>query len=82
MPRLWRFLKDKRNQRTLTWLGGGVLVVASGLWTAAVFFWQPPPTPPAAKVDCSITANQGQASCQDIVNNGPVNFGPKPAGAP
>jgi hypothetical protein len=28
----WRFLRDKRNQRVLGWIGGGLVFVATGLW--------------------------------------------------
>jgi hypothetical protein len=28
----WRFLRDKRNQRVLWWIGGGLVFVATGLW--------------------------------------------------
>jgi len=31
---LWGFLRDKRNQQVLGWLGGGLIVAATGLWVA------------------------------------------------
>ena len=36
---LWGFLRDKRNQEVLSWLGGGLVVVATGLWVAFVYFF-------------------------------------------
>ncbi len=35
------FLNDNQNQETLTWLGGGCVVVAGGVWTAFKFFLKP-----------------------------------------
>jgi hypothetical protein len=34
---VWRFLKTKRNRDIVAWLGGGMVVILSGLWTAATF---------------------------------------------
>lgn len=36
MEAIWRFVAD--NQQVLTWLGGGAVVVAGGIWTVAKFF--------------------------------------------
>ena len=36
---LWGFLRDKRNQQVLGWLGGGLVVAATGLWVAFVYFF-------------------------------------------
>jgi TIR domain len=38
---LWGFLRDKRNQQVLGWLGGGLVVLATGLWAAFVYFFPP-----------------------------------------
>jgi hypothetical protein len=39
MNTLWRFLRDKRNQQVLGWLGGELIVAATGLWAAFVYFF-------------------------------------------
>jgi len=39
MNSFWRFLRDKRNQQVLGWLGGGLVVAATGLWAAFVYFF-------------------------------------------
>jgi hypothetical protein len=39
MSRLWLFLRQKRNREVLAWIGGGVVVVAAGLWTAFVYIF-------------------------------------------
>jgi len=38
---LWGFLRDKSNQQVLGWLGGGLVVVATGLWAAFVYLFPP-----------------------------------------
>jgi hypothetical protein len=61
MNALWRFLRDKRNQQVLGWLGGGLVVAATGLWAAYVYFFPPgkspestslEPTPPSVQANC------------------------------
>jgi hypothetical protein len=61
MNALWRFLRDKRNQQVLGWLGGGLVVAATGLWAAFVYFFPPgkspeatslEPTPPSVQANC------------------------------
>ena len=54
MNPFWQFLRDKRNQQVLGWLGGGLVVAATGLWVAFVYFFppgkptkSPEPSPPA-----------------------------------
>ncbi len=35
---IWTWLSDPENQKTLRWLGGGVVVIAGGAWTAYLHF--------------------------------------------
>lgn len=32
MDAIWAFLSDPQNQKTLGWLGGGIVVLAGGIW--------------------------------------------------
>jgi hypothetical protein len=36
---VWAFLTNPKNQKTLSWLGGGMVVLASGLWAVVTFIW-------------------------------------------
>jgi hypothetical protein len=38
MSELWNFLTASENQETLSWLGGGLVVIFGGLWTVLKFF--------------------------------------------
>lgn len=39
METLWAFLSDPNHQKTLSWLGGGLVVACGGLW-ALIKFWR------------------------------------------
>ena len=41
MGSLWSFLAKPKNEKTLTWLGGGAVVVIAGLWAAFVYLFPP-----------------------------------------
>lgn len=69
MSELWRFLRDKRNQQVLGWLGGGGVVVATGLWVAIVYFFPPQqsqetksPAPVSVQADCGGVAIGGNVT--------------------
>ena len=40
MP-IWEFLSDPAKREVLAFLGGGLVVVCGGLWTAVTFFAKP-----------------------------------------
>jgi hypothetical protein len=42
---LWAFLKDPANRETLGWIGGGIIVVVSGLWAVIKFLSKKKPGP-------------------------------------
>jgi hypothetical protein len=41
MGGIWAFLQDEANRTVLGWIGGGIVVVVGGLWTAFKFFSKP-----------------------------------------
>jgi hypothetical protein len=58
MGGLWSFLAKPKNQKTLSWLGGGAVVVIAGVWAAFVYLF------PAKKDEASlppVCAQQGIA---------------------
>jgi hypothetical protein len=76
---LWSFLRDKRNQQVLGWLGGGLVVVATGAWAAFVYFFpvekpRSPPTvqatPPTVQAECGGVAIIGNVTGATITGGG------------
>jgi hypothetical protein len=61
---LWEFLRDKNNQQVLGWLGGGLVVVATGLWAAFVYLFPPGKSPEAKSPE--LTPPSVQANCGGI----------------
>jgi hypothetical protein len=57
MNAIWQFVTD--NREMLSWLGGGVVVVAGGAWTVAKFFLK-------REKPRSVTAVGGVAAGGDI----------------
>jgi hypothetical protein len=58
------FLRDKRNQQVLGWLGSGLVVAATGLWVAFVYFSPPLKSPEAKSPEATPTSVQ--ANCGGI----------------
>ncbi len=57
MDAIWQFVTE--NRETLSWLGGGVVVVAGGVWTVIKFLLKREKPAP-------VTAVGGVASGRDI----------------
>jgi hypothetical protein len=64
MNSFWRFLRDKRNQQVLGWLGGGLVVAATGFWAAFVYFFSPVKSPEPSSAE--LTPPSVQADCGGI----------------
>src|SRR5262249_49497118 len=65
MNSFWRFLRDKRNQQVLGWLGGGLVAALTGLWAAFVYLF-PPPVKSSVTTSSEPTAPSVQANCGGI----------------
>src|SRR5262245_39752243 len=51
MNSFWRFLRNKRNEQVLGWLGGGLVVAATGPWAAFVYFFPPGKSPEGTSLE-------------------------------
>jgi len=71
MGRLWEFLKQERNRQVLGWLGGGLVVVATGAWAAFVYFVPAPK--PSVEASCGGVAIGGSVSGTNITTGGAPN---------
>jgi TIR domain len=79
---LWGFLREKSNRQVLSWLGGGLVVVATGLWVAFVYFFPPgkspeaktpEPTPASVQADHGGVAIGGNVTGATITTGGTTN---------
>lgn len=71
---IWDFMRDADNQRTLAWLGGGLVVVVSGLWAAFTQLRKPPVPPPSAKPTNAIHAREGIAAGGNVRVDGNLSI--------
>jgi SEFIR domain-containing protein len=62
--KLWSFLQQEKNRQVVGWLGGGVIVLAGGVWVVATFFYSP--RPPPQTPDVNVEAPGGVAAGRDI----------------
>ena len=86
MSSFWWFLRDKRNQQVLGWIGGGLVFVATGLWAAFIQF-----SPPQKSIETKASEQLGaseparanvQADCSGIAIGGNVSGATITSGAP
>jgi hypothetical protein len=75
---LRRFLRDKRNQQVLGWLGGGLVFAITGLW-AFIYFFPAVKSPEAKSPDP--TPSSVQANCGGVAVGGNVTGGTITAGS-
>jgi hypothetical protein len=84
MARLWEFLRNEQNRLVLGWIGGGLVVAATGAWAAFIYFYplHKPPEPPAAPAKAETRPSNVEASCGGIAIGGNVSGGTITAGSP
>jgi hypothetical protein len=65
---IWDFLKDASNQAVLSWIGGGIAVIAGGIWAVMKFMAKTRDQKPSKP---SVSADHGSmAAGRDIRVNG------------
>jgi hypothetical protein len=75
MSRFWDFIRLKGNRERLAWLGGGAVVVVTGLWTAFVYLFP-------LKTEPAIGETKLTASCGSVAIGGNVTDATITAGNP
>jgi hypothetical protein len=64
---IWDFLKDGSNQAVLSWIGGGIVVIAAGIWAVVKFIAKKADQKPSQP---SVSADHGSvAAGRDISIN-------------
>ena len=70
---IWAFLTDLPNRAVLSWIGGGIVVVAGGIWAVLKFFAKKPARP-------TIQSDQGSVAIGGNNRNSPINIDNSRAG--
>jgi hypothetical protein len=52
----WEFVKHPANREVLGWIGGGIIVVVSGLWAIVKFLSKQEPRPSVKATNGSVAA--------------------------
>jgi hypothetical protein len=73
MGSLWSFLSAPKNQKTLSWLGGGLVVVIAGLWAAFVYLL--PPKDEHGGGSSKVEASCGSAAVQGTMIGSSITTG-------
>ena len=73
MSSLWEFIRQKRNREVLGWLGGGLVVAATGLWAAVVYFF--PPQKPSEPRPTNVQADRGGVAIGGSVTGATITGG-------
>ena len=81
MNRFWTFLQQEQNRQVLGWLGGGLVVAATGAWAAFIYF-VPAPKPPEPRPAAESRPANVEASCGGIAIGGNVSGTTITAGSP
>jgi hypothetical protein len=72
----WQFLTIPENRETLGWIGGGLCVLASGLWAMVKYLRaSPPPTAPEPSSRPRATGGDGIVAGGNVSVGGDVHIG-------
>jgi hypothetical protein len=73
MGGLWSFLSVPKNQKTLSWIGGGLVVVIAGLWAAFVYLVPPKDEHDGGSI--KVEASCGSAAVQGTMVGSSIRTG-------
>ena len=84
MDGVWSFLSALKNQKTISWIGGGLVLVAGGTWALFTYFWpHEASSPEGPKIVCAqpggvAAARDASGNTITINGNAQVAAGAKP----
>jgi hypothetical protein len=73
---IWGFLRERPNREVIAWIGGGLVVLAAGLWTVFVYIFPPKHedgAPSTAQANCGGVAIGGNVSGTTITAGSATN---------
>jgi hypothetical protein len=73
MGSLWSFLSAPKNQKTLSWLGGGLAAVVAALWAAFIYFNSPKSGDDGGSI--KVEASCGSAAVQGTMIGSSITTG-------
>lgn len=73
MSRFWNFLQQEQNRQILSWLGGGLVVAAAGLWVVFVYVF--PPSSGKSSASATTSANCGGVAFGGSVSGSTITAG-------
>jgi hypothetical protein len=82
MEAVWEFLRKSSNQKVLSWLGGGGVVIAGGIWVVVTYVWPHEPPPGCVQAQQASIAAARNASGNTITYNGGTPAGGNTATCP
>jgi len=78
MGSVWTCLRKPSNQHLLAWLGGGAVVIISGIWAVVIYVWPAHESPTAVCADqgIAIGGNVSGSKINNKVSGGTATAGP------
>jgi hypothetical protein len=78
MSSIWSFVRKPSNQRLLSWLGGGGVIAAGGIWAVVTYIWPAHETPTAECVQqgVKIGGNVSGSAVSNTVSGSTATAGP------
>jgi hypothetical protein len=78
MGSVWTFVQKPRNQKLLSWLGGGGAVAAAGIWAVVTYVWPAHEAPTAECIQQGVKIGGGVSgsSVSNSVSGGTATVGP------
>jgi len=74
MEALLRIIRKSKNRKALSWVGGGLIVLATGIWVVVTYYF-PADTRIGETKGIAIESQGGIASGRDTNIGGDVSFG-------
>ena len=78
MSSIWAFLRKPSNQRMLSWLGGGGVIAAGGIWAVVTYVWSAHESPTAECVQhgVKIGGSVSGSTVSNTVSGSSASAGP------
>ena len=78
MGSVWSFVRKRSNQRLITWVGGGGVVAATGIWAVVTYVWpaHQAPTTECIQQGVKIGGSVSGSTVSNSVSGGTATSGP------